>query len=265
MAGPRGRSRSRSRGRSQSRGRTRSRSQSRGPRGRTPSRSRSRRPARGPGKKRVLFVRRARSRSRSRSRGGVDNRRNVGNQVVSLLGRRPWSSVSGVSGVDYRATRRNFALEGSPTDVDAGIGTEEFRFAATEAAVLAKIKELGAKDVTQGVCSLYLDFLGTQQQCYGFIYVLLAPYGAETKSSDNIVADPETRKYEWAKCPGRINIRAPPVKPWETHIPAINNQNRYALHVCTALKRKDKNLISDSDIVLTLKGEFVYEGEFKKV
>lgn len=165
-------------------------------------------------------------------------------------------------------------MESGTKDVNAEIGRETsvFKFDPTN-----KIKELGAETVMQKEVSLKLDFLGTKKNVYGTIYTLVCSVGDSSVeaiedgekiiSSEKIIVHPNTRKFDWQKCPERVNVVIPPVKPWETHLEKLVNpaKGTMQLLVTTAVKRKDKNLLSDADIIVSMKADCVFTGIFMPI
>jgi len=145
--------------------------------------------------------------------------------------------------------------------VKAQVGRTLLTFDFSRAAVKVKTDRLNARQVAQKVVSLFLDFMGTKGQIYGYIYVVMRPRG-QTSTAASVVADAMTLRYEWGKCPTRINLDVPPVKPWDKHIPDSPPEQDQMVDVVVDIKRRNRDL-DDEDIAVSVKGEYMFSGEFK--
>lgn len=143
----------------------------------------------------------------------------------------------------------------------AQVAKTKLTFEFKRAAVASKTDKLGARQVAQKVVSLFLDFMGTKGQVYGYVYVLMCPreHLAPTAS---ILSNPMSLRFEWGKCPTRINLDVPPVKPWDKHIPDSPVEKDQVVHVVVDIKRRNRDL-DDEDIAVSIKGEYMFSGEFK--
>lgn len=143
----------------------------------------------------------------------------------------------------------------------AQVAKTKLTFEFQRAAVTSKTDKLKACQVAQKVVSLFLDFMGTKGQVYGYIYVLMC-HREQTWPTAGVLAHPMTLRFEWGKCPTRINLDVPPVKPWDKHIPDSPVGQDQVVHVVVDIKRRNRDL-DDEDIAVSIKGEYMFSGEFK--
>jgi hypothetical protein len=135
------------------------------------------------------------------------------------------------------------------------------RFHANPQAFKDKLEETKAKDVSQELASIFVEYPRGKTSVFGKIYFLAEKIGGVVPNFKDISGNPEAKVYDLAKCPARFNVKLPPVKPWEKHMTQIT-VNDWAIFVAIKVIGRVNSQIETSDVFLQIKGEYEFSGEW---